>query len=478
MSLGMPTLQNMATVSISSANCMSHVPVSTPCVARVVRACRISLLLLLAGWTSLAHGISASESVAPVPSVLDNELKALLSLSGPDAIKAGIARRIEQRLNQSPDKTSLLKDGALVRLLLLNRFLRAMPPSDLANLLDAPDDRRFLLGLAGDDNLLRKCFGERLSAGEEAVWPAGALPAWVLLWKNQSLQERARFGAVAAACAYALGGERKVCTPDGTINTPSAIYLWMRKSAESAQFAVDLTTLNFNELCLLAVVPRSLREMDYLRSTTPARAARWGNIAMSCWRVRYTLHNKEGVSIHSPGFYQGKAATVDTLEKMGGVCGAISKFGVAACRSRGVPATSVGQPGHCAFLWLTPDFKWVLANDISGMGASTGTGESYGGIGMISPWGGQGCWVEVVNQLRGSPTVYQAELCLDLAGFASGETRLGLLNTAARYGKAHPTVWRRLLAASPPGARAAVVRAAQSALGGYRPEVVNWVLGS
>ena len=65
----------------------------------------------------------------------------------------------------------------------------------------------------------------------------------------------------------------------------------------------------------------------------------------------------------------GRASEIRT-GCVGGVCGAVSKFGSAMVQAHGIPALPVAQPGHCAFLWWQ-EGKWTLSNDVSGLAQSS-----------------------------------------------------------------------------------------------------------
>ena len=69
--------------------------------------------------------------------------------------------------------------------------------------------------------------------------------------------------------------------------------------------------------------------------------------------------------------YYGLPVTLETMHIYGGVCGAQSKFGTGMAQSFGIPALPVGQPGHCAFIWLRNGTYWALSNDIQGWTRST-----------------------------------------------------------------------------------------------------------
>jgi len=66
-------------------------------------------------------------------------------------------------------------------------------------------------------------------------------------------------------------------------------------------------------------------------------------------------------SIHKAHlFYENQPVTWRLIEKLGGVCGAVSNCTAGVCQSRGIPAMPVGQPGHCAMIWAKPNEKDVV----------------------------------------------------------------------------------------------------------------------
>ena len=88
-----------------------------------------------------------------------------------------------------------------------------------------------------------------------------------------------------------------------------------------------------------------------------------------CWRCGYVLHNVYGDIIHGQayfapfeGMYIGKHHQL--TQEVGGVCGGLSHFGASAACASGVPALTMGEPAHCAYVvWM--DGKWTPAYSVS-----------------------------------------------------------------------------------------------------------------
>ncbi len=102
-------------------------------------------------------------------------------------------------------------------------------------------------------------------------------------------------------------------------------------------------------------------------TTTYTRA----NIGDSGYELEYRDENISGGSVQSGALvFYGPDADIERVLKVGGVCGAIAKYGSTVAQAYGIPAFPVGQPGHAAAFISNAPGAWVMHNDIYGMGAS------------------------------------------------------------------------------------------------------------
>lgn len=90
----------------------------------------------------------------------------------------------------------------------------------------------------------------------------------------------------------------------------------------------------------------------------------------SCWQAPYRLNNIVGDSIHGRDYYRffnkffdGKIGVI--TRDVGGVCGSLSHFGCFAAIGNGVPAMTMGEPGHCAFTVRTTATTWTPAYSLT-----------------------------------------------------------------------------------------------------------------
>ncbi len=88
----------------------------------------------------------------------------------------------------------------------------------------------------------------------------------------------------------------------------------------------------------------------------------------AAYQVPYRLRNVAGDSIHGPDYlaafmkyYDGIVALAH--REVGGVCGALSHYGTFAALANGIPAATMGEPGHCAYT-IRVGNEWSRANSI------------------------------------------------------------------------------------------------------------------
>ncbi len=156
--------------------------------------------------------------------------------------------------------------------------------------------------------------------------------------------------------------------------------------------------------------------------------------------VKYTLENKDGVSVQEGRkFYGGRPMTLPIIVEVGGVCGAISRFGTSMCQAFGIPAMPVGQPGHCAFIWQKEPHQWSLNNDISGWA------ESGRHTGIQTAWGDPAWLVPMMQAAQANARAYlDAQTLLDATTIAWGKPAddLAVLAEATERCPLHLAAWR------------------------------------
>jgi len=89
----------------------------------------------------------------------------------------------------------------------------------------------------------------------------------------------------------------------------------------------------------------------------------------ACWQVPYRGYNCFGDSVQTWKYYFPFEGSFPSFTEMtrfvGGVCGRLSGYGAAAAVANGIPATTMGEPGHCAYAVRLARGKWAPAYSLS-----------------------------------------------------------------------------------------------------------------
>ncbi len=155
---------------------------------------------------------------------------------------------------------------------------------------------------------------------------------------------------------------------------------------------------------------------------------------VACAQIPYRPVNRNGVSVHQGGaFYDNKPVTLPVYVEYGGVCGAVSHGASRLLQTRGVASYTIGQPGHCAFLWKGADGLWKIGNDIYGWNWSSGK--------CSSPWDAPVSLMRALSKSQKAPP--SADYCYRLSQItAKKTTALLLLEHCLQQNPSHVPAWR------------------------------------
>lgn len=89
----------------------------------------------------------------------------------------------------------------------------------------------------------------------------------------------------------------------------------------------------------------------------------------ACWQLAYRGHNFFGDSVQGPMYYFPYQGSFNSFSEMtryvGGVCGRLSGYGAGSAVANGIPATTMGEPGHCAYTVRVARGQWKPAYSLS-----------------------------------------------------------------------------------------------------------------
>ncbi len=125
----------------------------------------------------------------------------------------------------------------------------------------------------------------------------------------------------------------------------------------------DLDTWGWREVVTMGQnSPLPVENLRWIHNYATLPPARYSGV---CWTCCYRLFNCFGASVHGPMYYapwEHRWNTEELRYRVGGVCGALSKFGSHCAEAHGVRSFTAGQPGHCAFLlWDFPTDRWGIS---------------------------------------------------------------------------------------------------------------------
>ncbi len=109
----------------------------------------------------------------------------------------------------------------------------------------------------------------------------------------------------------------------------------------------------------------SVKNLTWLRDNVCLPEAMYTG---ACSQVPYRLRNVCGDSIFGADYLKCFMPYFDGViahahREVGGVCGALSHYGAYAALAAGIPASAMGEPGHCAYT-VRVQGEWVRCNSI------------------------------------------------------------------------------------------------------------------
>lgn len=161
------------------------------------------------------------------------------------------------------------------------------------------------------------------------------------------------------------------CALESPANQAVARFTFFRKKYQKGELNTIFNALTVFERRFLAKGVQhtnfnTIASMEYLN--TEVRLPVRGYLE-ACWYPHYLLENPFGDSIHGPLYYrpfsESWASYAEIVREVGGVCGSLSNFGAAAAISNGIPAVTMGEPGHCSYAIMTQHNQWTPSYSLS-----------------------------------------------------------------------------------------------------------------
>jgi hypothetical protein len=236
-------------------------------------------------------------------------------------------------------------------------LLRRCGPDTLNQLATRPGGAGFLQAFTGDLAWL-----ESFLANDAAPWPQ-ALENLRLLHHHARDLNVPLYRTLATAMALAAG----------ELNRHRLLerFADIVKTHREGLLHVSFDSLDTREMRW--AVPLAGTAADF-RAMVDAMQVRLGEYLGACWGIPYIDPNVYGYSVQGWGYadpwtHHYGTGTGDrpfrAQRLVGGVCGTLSGFGATVSKAHGIMATTVGQPGHCAYV-VRIGQEWPTGNDVSG----------------------------------------------------------------------------------------------------------------
>ncbi len=313
----------------------------------------LSLALLPALPVLGAEGIGGAAPAATAPAGLPETVQVALSKGDYQAVQAGL-------LDALKGKTITPDDPQVLRLCTLLEFVRVTDPAVLTNFARVEAQRRFLESFAQD------------AAWQELYLGCGLVPfrtdvgisVLFRIWEAESGQVKNKKLAVALASVWG-GGETApspaVLKKDPARYNPVWRYRFFQEQAARGLLQPGYERLRPWELRFTVGIPGQDWDDESFRYAADHINLPWDQYQNACWSAIYTDPSKFGDSVQG-GLYNypfSDESNAETTHRNGGVCGALSHLGCYAAMAHGIPAYTVGQPGHCAYGVRPERGKWV-----------------------------------------------------------------------------------------------------------------------
>jgi hypothetical protein len=145
----------------------------------------------------------------------------------------------------------------------------------------------------------------------------------------------------------------------------------LRRALQDGLMHVSFETLDVRGLRWAVPTWGTATDFQFLLDDRQTRA---GDYLGAHGAIRYLGHNVYGVSVQDQWNYVAPWAHVygngmgnrpfPAHRQVGGVCGTLSGYGSAVAQVHGLPSTTIGQPGHCAYIIRMGD-AWPVGNSVT-----------------------------------------------------------------------------------------------------------------
>ncbi len=279
-----------------------------------------------------------------------------------NAIKTGDYNQVQQVIVQElKDKQISPESPEVMEMAMLHEYIRTTDPQIMTDYAaKSADKAKFVAAFSKDAAWQAMCLNCGLVPHKSDV----GLDVLYRIWKEESGKVRNK--ALAAALASAWGGGETDPSPHAKTQNPNRYnpvwrYNFFVKNDTAGKLHPGFKKLQPWELRFVVGNPWQDWDDKSFEWALENINVPWDRYQDSCWAATYTDPSKFGDSVQG-GMYTlpySNQSQAEACHRNGGVCGAMSHLGCIAAQAHGIPAYTVGQPGHCAYAVRVKRGKWV-----------------------------------------------------------------------------------------------------------------------
>ncbi|MCK5001077.1 MAG: hypothetical protein KAS23_16150, partial [Anaerohalosphaera sp.] len=271
----------------------------------------------------------------------------------------------DDKLRKLPWKERFKKnalDQTYTNMLLQHELLRICTTDDLARLLSDSKGKQFFNILSEDSQWLEMllCSGPFNNRGKP-VAPHLVIEVLSEIYNSDpSLKDNRLYKILATAVAIETG-----TFDDPRIGVDRYNY-YVESHKQSKLHPIFDKLETWEMRFVVNTGGKDDGSLRYLRDNYILPVNRYFGI---CWACPYRGYNVFGDTVQGPMYYvpwQNTMPRWQMIDINGGGCGSLSHFGTICAQAHGVPATAMGEPGHCAYTVRRKRGEWVPCYSLSG----------------------------------------------------------------------------------------------------------------
>ena len=241
--------------------------------------------------------------------------------------------------------------------LLVHEFKRITGEQALREIMQKPDGPEFIEAICSNTDWML----ELLDSGPIDNGDRVTMLLYALWSKDPDLATRPIDRSMATACALSQGMR------DRTDELMEQRYEYFRDSWDKQLLNTCYEDLRTWERRFLARGAQweGMNSDESLRFLRTRICWPRADYVKACWQAPYRSFNCFGDTVQGWLYYwpfRGSFnSDIDMTIQVGGVCGALSNLGASAAIANGIPALTMGEPGHCAYAVMTGPDTWTPA---------------------------------------------------------------------------------------------------------------------